>query len=349
MEITAKLVAEYLSGEVVGDPNARVTKPARIEEGKPGTLCFLANPKYEQYLYTTKATIVLVNKSLELKNQVDCTLVKVDNAYEGIAMMLQLFAQQKDRYKGHSWRASVAFSAKIGKNVYIGPSAVIERKAKVGKNSKIYPQVYVGENVEIGENVILYPGVKIYHNCRIGNNCIFHSGVVIGSDGFGFAPDANNVYRKIPQLGNVIIEDDVEIGSNTVVDRATMGSTIIHKGVKLDNLIQIAHNVEVGENTVMAGQSGIAGSAKVGKNCVIAAQVGIVGHIRVADGVKVGGQSGVSNNILKENEIVLGSPAIPASEAKRVIAIHRRLPDLRQQVIDLEKEVKLLKEQGRQS
>jgi UDP-3-O-[3-hydroxymyristoyl] glucosamine N-acyltransferase len=344
MEITAKLVAEYLSGEVIGNPDTKVTRPARIEEGKPGTLCFLANPKYENYLYTTQASIVLINRSLELKKPVNCTLVKVDNAYEGIAMMLQLFARQKDRYKGRSWKSKVAFSAKIGKNVFIGAYAVIERKAKVGSNTKIHAQVYIGENVEIGENTILYPGVKIYHNCKVGSNCILHSGVVIGSDGFGFAPDANNVYKKIPQLGNAIIEDNVEMGSNTVVDRATMGSTIVHKGVKLDNLIQVGHNVEVGENTVIAGQSGIAGSTKVGKNCIIAAQVGLVGHIHIADGVKIGGQSGVSNSIEKEGETVLGSPAIPSSDARRVIAVHRRLPELRQQVIDLQREMKELKE-----
>jgi len=343
MEFTAKFIAEYLHGEVEGDPNIVVKRPARIEDGKPGTLCFLANPKYEHYLYTTKASVILINKNFTLQKSVTSTLVRVENAYQGIAAMLDLFSQHKSVLKGRSWRSSVAFSAHIGKGSYIGPLVRIEKGVKVGRNAKIHPQVYLGRNVEVGDNTIIYPGVKVYYGCKIGNNCIIHAGVVIGSDGFGFAPDESKVYKKIPQLGNVIIEDNVEIGANTTVDRATMDSTIIHKGVKIDNLVQIAHNVEIGENTVVVAQSGIAGSTKVGSGCVIAAQAGIVGHLKIADGVIIGAQSGITKDVKEENAMMLGSPASTASEMRKIYVITRNLPDLRQQVIRMERELEELK------
>lgn len=344
MELTAQFIAEYLKGTIEGDPRAVVTRPARIEDGKPGTLCFLANPKYEPYLYTSRASVILINKDFQLQKPVSATLVRVDNAYQGIAMMLDLFNSEKGLPKGRSWRASIAFSAKVGKGTYVGPFAVIDKGARIGKNVRIYPQVYIGRNAVIGDNTILYPGVKIYHDCKVGRNCILHAGVVVGSDGFGFAPDENKVYKKIPQLGNVIIEDDVEIGANTTIDRATMDSTIIRKGTKLDNLIQIAHNVEIGENTVVAAQSGIAGSTKVGNRCVIAAQVGIVGHLKICDDIIIGAQSGVTKDISTPGSMYLGTPAYEASESRKIYVVTRRLPELRQQIIELQKEVAKLKE-----
>lgn len=344
MELTAEFIAEYLKGTVEGNPKAVVTRPARIEEGKPGTLCFLANPKYEPYIYTSKASVILINKDFQLQKPVAATLVRVENAYQGIALMLDLFNSEKGLPKGRSWRASVSLWSRIGKGTYIGPFAVIERGARIGKNVRIYPQVYIGRNVEVGDNTILYPGVRIYHDCKVGKNCILHAGVVVGSDGFGFAPDENKVYKKIPQLGNVIIEDDVEIGANTTIDRATMDSTIIRKGTKLDNLIQIAHNVEIGENTVIAAQSGVAGSTKIGSRCVIAAQVGIVGHLKICDDIIIGAQSGVTKDITTPNSMYLGSPAYEASESRKIYVVTRRLPELRQQVIDLQREVSRLKE-----
>lgn len=339
MEFTAQFIADYFKGEVIGNPGAKVTKPARIEEGKPGCLCFLANPKYEKYLYTTKASVVMVNKDLAITQEVSATIVKVDNAYQAIATMLNLFSQQKDLYKGRKWGAKVAWTAKVGKDVYIGSTAIVERRAKIGKGAKIFPQVYVGYGAEIGENTILYPGVKVYAGCKIGNNCIIHAGTVIGSDGFGFAPDENNVYKKIPQLGNVVIEDDVELGANCTIDRATMGSTVIRKGAKLDNLVHLAHNVEIGENTVIAAQCGIAGSAKIGRNNMFGGQVGVVGHISLADGTKVGAQAGVSNTIEKEGMTLLGSPAVDISETRKSMVIYRKLPELRNKVLEIEKQL----------
>ncbi len=343
MEFTAKLIAEYLNGEVVGDENTKVTKPARIEDGKPGSLCFLANPKYEKHIYTTKASIILINKDFKLENPVNATLVKVDDAYQGIATMLDLFSKNKRKYKGRKWGSKVAFSAKLGKGVYVGTQSCVAKKAKIGNNVKIYPQVYVGENVEIGDNTILYPGVKIYADCKVGENCIIHSGTVIGSDGFGFAPDENNIYKKIPQLGNVIIEDNVEIGANCAIDRATMGSTIIRNGSKLDNLIQVAHNVEIGENTVLASQVGIAGSAKIGKNCMLGGQAGISGHISIANNTKIAAQAGISNTIKKENTILFGSPAQDIGKERRAIAAYRNGPDIMMKIRQLEKEIEKLK------
>jgi UDP-3-O-[3-hydroxymyristoyl] glucosamine N-acyltransferase len=349
MELSAKTIAEYLKGDIEGSEEAMVKQLARIEDGKPGNVCFLANPKYEKFLYTTKASIVLVNRSFTLSQKVNTTLIRVDNAYESVASLLELFNTYSFEKKGREWPSRVAWSAKVGKGSYIGAFTVIEKKARIGKNCKIYPQVYIGRNVEVKDNTIIYPGVSIYYDCKIGANCIIHSGTVIGSDGFGFVPQPDKSYKKIPQLGNVIIEDDVEIGSNTSIDRATMGSTIIRKGVKIDNLVQIAHNVEIGENTAIAGQSGVAGSSKVGRNVIIAGQVGIVGHLKIANGVTVAAQSGVSSDLKKENEIVLGSPAMDIRESRKSIVIYRQLPSLREKIIELEKEINKLKESSKAS
>jgi len=343
MILTAQTIANHLDGIIEGNPNVEVSAAARIEQGKPGTLCFLANPKYEKYLYSTQASIVLINKSFELKQPVTATLIRVDNAYQAVASMLELLNTMKMQNKsGRSWRSKISWRAKLGKNVYVGAFACIAKGAQIGNNVKIYPQVYIGENVSIGENTIIYPGVKIYIGCKIGTNCIIHSGTVIGADGFGFAPQDDGSYKKIAQTGIVIIEDDVEIGSNTSIDRATMGATIIHKGTKIDNLIQIAHNVEIGENTVVASQAGIAGSSKVGKNCVVGGQVGIVGHLNIANGTQIGAQSGVSKNTV-ENTAIAGSPAIDYAKNQKNIAIYRTLPQMRDEIQALKKEIAELK------
>ncbi len=326
MEFTAQLIADHLGGDIIGDPQTKVSSVARIEQGKPGSLCFLANPKYEHFIYTTNASIVLVNRSFKPSGNINATLVAVDDAYQGIASLLDLFNSFKAaQKKGRSLSAHIAWSSKRGKGVYVGAHSYIGKKAVLGDNSQIYPQVYVGDFVTIGKNTIIYPGVKIYTGCKIGDNCIIHSNVVIGSDGFGFAPTEDGSYKKIPQTGNVVIEDNCEIGANTVVDRATMGSTIIRQGVKLDNLIQIAHNVEIGENTVIAAQSGISGSTKIGKNCMFGGQVGIGGHISIADKTTVGAQAGIIGSVKKGNQILLGSPAFDAKEYFRAYAMFRKL------------------------
>lgn len=343
MVLSAQTIADHLGGTIEGNSNVEVSAAARIEHGRQGTLCFLANPKYEKFLYTTQASIILINNNFELKQPVAATLVRVDDAYQAIASMLDLFnAAKMQNKRGRSWRSSVAWSAKLGKNVYIGAFARVAKKTVIGNNVKIYPQVYIGENVCIGDKTILYAGVKIYSGCKVGANCIVHSGTVIGSDGFGFAPQADGSYKKIAQTGIVIIEDNVEIGANTSIDRATMGATIIHAGTKLDNLIQIAHNVEVGENTVIASQAGIAGSAKVGNSCVIGGQVGIVGHINVANGTQIGAQAGVTKNTA-ENTAIAGSPAIDYAKNQRNIAIYRTLPQMRDEIQALKKEIDKLK------
>ncbi|MDR0659434.1 MAG: UDP-3-O-(3-hydroxymyristoyl)glucosamine N-acyltransferase [Prevotellaceae bacterium] len=339
MEYTASVIAEYLGGEVEGNPEIAVTSFARIEQGKPGQLCFLANPKYEHYLYTTKASIVLVNKNYELKKPVECTLIRVEDAYEGIASLLELFQKsKKDNKKGRSWRAKISWSAKLGKKVYVGAFAYIGKKVKIGNNVKIYPHVYIGDGVTIGDGTILYSGVKIYHDCVIGANCILHAGAVLGSDGFGFAPLPDGGYKKIPQLGNVVIEDDVEIGANTAIDRATMGSTIIKKGVKLDNLIQVAHNVFIDESTVMAAQVGVAGSTKVGKYCMIGGQAGFGGHNVIGDRVIAAAQTGIIGNV-KDGKTLRGSPGIDLTVYQRSYAIFKNLSELRNDVFELKKQL----------
>lgn len=325
MEVSAKIIAEHLGGEIVGNPDVTVSSVARIESGRSGTLCFLANPKYEHYLYTCKASIILINRTFEPKEPVQATLVKVDNAYEAIASLLDLLNTMKSaRRRGRAWSAHVAFSARLGKGVYVGSNAYIGKKAVVGKDSQIYPMVYIGEGVTVGENCIIYPGVKIYRGCKIGNNCIIQANAVIGSDGFGFAPTADGTYKKIPQTGIVTVEDNCEIGANTVIDRSTMGTTLIEKGVKLDNLIQVAHNVVIGANTVIAAQTGIAGSSKVGRSCMIGGQVGIAGHLNIADGTRLAAQAGVQGDIREEGKAYMGSPAIEHMNFIRSYAIFRR-------------------------
>lgn len=344
MKFTARTVANFLKGEIVGNPDVEVTDIAKIEEAKPGTLAFLANPKYNKYLYETQASIVLVNKSLEIEKEVKATLIKVDDAYQSFASLLELYEQSKPVKEGIEKDCFISNSAIIGQKVYIGTYAYIDNNSKIGNNVKIYPQAFIGENVIIGDNTVIYPGVKIYSECRIGANCVIHAGAVIGADGFGFAPNSENNYKKVPQIGNVLIEDYVEIGANTTIDRATMGSTIIRKGVKIDNLIQIAHNVEIGENTVMAAQTGIAGSTKVGRDCMFGGQVGLSGHLNVANGVKIAAQSGVNSSLNQENATFMGTPAMDYSSFIKSFVLFRNFPKLVNQISALEKELKELKE-----
>jgi len=346
MNFNAKIIAEYLGGTVDGDPDASVHDVSRIEEGRPGTLSFLANPKYEKYIYDSASSVIIVNKDFKPERAVKASLIRVENAYESFAALLNLYEQSKPRKKGISKLASIDETATLGDQLYLGDFSILSAGAKIGDNVLIYPQVFVGENVVIGNNSILYPGVKIYHDCIIGENCIFHSGVVIGGDGFGFVPDQENVYSKVPQLGNVIIEDNVEIGANTTVDRATMGSTILRSGVKLDNLIMVAHNVEIGKNTVIAGQTGIAGSTKIGENCLFGGQVGLAGHIRIANGVKIGAQAGIGSNVKKEATVIMGSPAFDMTAFYKSYAVFRNLPELRKQLYTLENEVRELKDKS---
>lgn len=338
MEFSAKQIASLLNGKVEGDESVSVSTLAKIEEGKKGSLCFLSNKLYTPYLYETDASIVIVNHSLELDKPVKptCTLIRVEDAYTSFAKLLEIYYEIKQNKKGIEQPSFISASAKLGSDCYVGAFAYIGEHVVIGKNVKIYPHCYIGDNTTIGDNCIFYSGVKIYHECVIGNDCTIHASSVIGSDGFGFAPSSENNYKKVPQIGNVIIEDYVEIGSNTSIDRATMGSTIIRKGVKLDNLIQIAHNVEVGENTVMAGGAFIAGSTKIGKNVMIGGQAGVVGHIKVADGVKIAGQSGVGSTIDKEGEIVQGSPAFAIGEYKRSYVLFRGLQKINDRIKSLE-------------
>ena len=338
MEFSAGMIASLLAGEVVGDDNASIYTISSIEGGKKGGLAYLSNPKFEQYLYTTKCSVVLVERSFEPKEKVEATLVKVDNVNACVLRLLEMYNAMKPKKVGISKLASISEKATIGKDCYIGDFTVIEAGAVIGDGAKIYPQCYVGDNVKVGANTTLNPGVKIYEGCSIGANCILHAGVVIGADGFGFAPNAEGGFDKIPQLGNVIIEDNVEIGANTCIDRAKTDSTIIHKGVKLDKLIQIGHNVEVGENTVSSSQTGIAGTTKVGANCFIAGQVGIADHITVGNRVKIGAKSGVDKDV-PDGEIRFGNPALPGINYHRSFAVFKELPELRRRVMALEAEL----------
>ena len=308
MEFSAQQIAGFLNGTIEGDPNVKVSNFSKIEEGKPGTLTFLANLKYAHHIYNTEASIVLVNNDFKPEQPIRATLVKVENAYAALAMLLNLVEQSKSKKKGVDSTAFIAASATVSDDCYVGNFAYIGEGVKMGKNCMVYPHAYIGDHVTVGDNCVFYPHATVYENCTIGNNCILHAGSVVGADGFGFAPEGET-YKKIPQLGNVIIEDDVEIGANTTIDRAVMDSTIIRRGVKLDNLVQIAHNVEVGENTVMAAQVGIAGSVKVGKHCMFGGQVGLAGHIHVADHVVFGAQAGVISDV-KEATTLLGRRAI---------------------------------------
>jgi len=339
MKFSAKDIAALAGGKVEGNPDVVVSQLAKIEEGHAGALSFLSNPAYAQYIYTTAASVVIVNNDFVPEQALpkDLTLVRVADARQAFAKLLGAYNQFRMNKTGIDASAAVSNSSKVGKNVYIGPLAVIGDNANIADNVKIHPHVTIGENVKVGENTILYPGVIVYHDCVIGANCILQAGTVIGGDGFGFQPNSDNNYQKVPHIGNVVIEDHVEIGANTTIDRATLGSTIIRKGVKLDNLIQIAHNVEIGENTVIAAQTGVAGSTKIGRNCLIGGQVGIIGHLVIGNGVKIAAQSGVGNNIADE-EIVQGSPAFGIGDYKRSYVMFRKLPELSDKIKELEKQ-----------
>lgn len=342
MELSAQQIAAYLHGEVVGDASVTVNTFAKIEEGKPHSLSFLANPKYTHYIYETQASIVLVNKTFIPEKPINATLIKVDDAYKSLADLLTLVENNKPKKTGIDPLAYIAPSATIGQNVYIGAFVYIEEGVVIGDNCQVYPHTYIGEKSTIGKDSILYSGVKIYHQCVIGNQCIIHASSVIGADGFGFARNEDGSYSKIPQSGNVVVEDNVEIGACTTIDRASMGSTFIRKGVKLDNQIQIAHNVELGENTAMAACSGIAGSTKVGKNCILAGMVGLAGHLNVPDNTIFAAYTGVPNNI-KESGIYQGIPAIPVAQFRRASVVYKQLPELQKTIIALQKEIELLK------
>lgn len=346
MEFTAKQIAELIGGRVEGDENATVSSFSKIEEGKPGAISFLSNPKYTHYIYDTQSSVVLVNEDVVLEQPVRTTLIRVANAYECVAKLLQFYESMKPRKTGVDPLAFVSPSAKIGENCYIGPFAVIEDNAVVGDGCQIYPHCYVGQGVTIGNDSVLYPHVVIYYGCKVGQRVILHAGCVIGADGFGFAPSANG-YDKIPQIGIVTIEDDVEIGANACVDRSTMGSTYVRRGVKLDNLVQIAHNTDIGENTVMSAQVGVAGSSKVGKWCMFGGQVGVAGHLVIGDKVNVGAQSGIIGN-LKSDQSYMGSPVMDPKLFFKSMAVLRRLPEIYKMVNDMEKEIKELKK-GKQA
>ena len=344
MRFTAAQIAFMISARVEGDENASVANFGKIEEAQEGQLAFLANPKYEEYLYTTNATIVIVNESLVLKEPVSATLLRVPDAYSAFAtLMIKYDEIVSQQLVGIQTPSYIANTAVIGEKVFVAAFAYIGDNAKIGNNVKIHSGVVLGSNVTVGDNSVLHPGVTIYHDCVIGKSVTIHSGSVIGSDGFGFAPLTDGSYKKIPQIGNVILEDLVEIGANVTIDRATMGSTIIKKGVKLDNLVQIAHNVEIGDNTVMAAQVGVSGSAKIGKNVMIGGQAGIAGHISIADGTKINGKSGVAKTIKEENTSVTGNPAINYMDMKRIEVLYRNLPAMEKRIRELEKQLADLK------
>ncbi|MBQ7349938.1 MAG: UDP-3-O-(3-hydroxymyristoyl)glucosamine N-acyltransferase [Bacteroides sp.] len=343
MEFSAKQIAEFIQGTIVGDENATVHTFAKIEEGIPGAISFLSNPKYTHYIYDTQSSIVLVNKDFEPEKEIKATLIKVDNAYESLAKLLNLYEMSKPKKTGIDPLAYIAPTAKIGKDVYIAPFACVGDNAEIGDNTSLHPHATVGSGAKIGRDCILYPHVTVYHDCRIGNNCILHAGSVIGADGFGFAPSPEG-YEKIPQIGIVVLEDNVEIGANTCIDRATMGATIIRKGVKLDNLIQIAHNVEVGSHTVMASQVGVAGSTKVGEWCMFGGQVGVAGHITVGNRVNMGAQSGVNGSV-KDGKALIGTPPIEFKNYFKSSAVFKKLPDMYLELGSLKKEIEELKKQ----
>lgn len=342
MIFTAQQIAGLLGGVVEGNPEAAVSNLSKIEEGKPGTLSFLANPVYTPHIYTTDASVVIINKSLALDKPVKstCTLIRVEDAYGSFAKLLEMYNQIKNDKKGIEQPSYISKSASLGKDCYVGAFAYISDNVSIGNNVKIYPHVFIGDNCKIGDNTVIYAGAKIYTETVIGKDCTFHAGCVLGADGFGFAPNSENNYKKVPQIGNVVIEDNVEVGANTTIDRATLGSTIIRKGAKLDNLVQIAHNVEIGENCVLAGGAFVAGSTKVGKNVMMGGQSGIIGHLKIADGVKIAGQSGVGNTITEEGKIVQGSPAFAVGDYQRSYVLFRSLSKLYKQVNEIEKKLK---------
>lgn len=338
MEFTAKQIAELLNGTIEGDIDAKVSKLSKIEEGSPGSLTFLANPAYTPYAYTTKASILIAGNDFQSENKITPTIIRVENAYASFAKLLEMYNTIQRNKTGIEANSFIDDSATLGEKIYVGAFAYIGKNVKIGENSKIYPHCYIGDNCIIGNDVTLFAGAKIYSDCQIGNHVTLHSGVIIGADGFGFSPNSDNNYQKVAQIGNVIIEDHVDIGANTTIDRATLGSTIIRKGVKLDNLIQVAHNVEIGENTVIAAQTGIAGSTKIGKNCMIGGQVGVNGHIVIADGTKVAAQSGVTTST-KENDVLQGTPAFSIGENKRSYVLYKKLPDLEKRISAIEKTI----------
>ena len=343
MEFSAQQVASFLNGEIIGDPTVSVHDFSKIEEGQTGTLSFLSNPKYNQYIYDCNSSIVLVNRSFVPEREVKPTLIKVDNAYESLAVLMGIVEEHKPKKNGVSPLAFISPTARIGANVYVAPYVFVGENVEIGNYTTIDASAYIGDGVKVGNNCQLHAGVKIEKECVVGNNCILHAGVVIGSDGFGFAPTDEGTYRKIPQTGNVILEDNVEVGANATIDRATLGSTIIRKGVKIDNLVQIAHNVEVGENTVIAAQSGVAGSTKLGKQCILAGQVGIAGHLEIADGSIFGAQTGVPGSLKTPNQIYQGYPAVPAGIFRRATVVFKSLPELQKTVFELQKQLDELK------
>ena len=339
MKFTAAQIAGILEGDIVGDPNVEVSKLAKIEEGTTGTLTFLANPKYTPHIYTTKASITIVNRNFEADNELDTTLIKVDDAYKSFSKLLEYYNQVKMNKVGVEQPSFIAKSSHLGENVYVGAFTYIGENVTIGNNVKLYPNVYIGDNTVIADNVVVFAGAKIYSETIIGHHCVIHSGAIVGADGFGFAPNENGEYKKVPQTGNVVLEEYVDIGAGTTIDRATLGSTVIRRGVKLDNQIQIAHNVEIGENTVIAAQTGIAGSTKIGKNCMIGGQVGIVGHIVIGDNVKIQAQSGIGRNV-KDDEVLQGSPALNYGDYNKSYVYFKNLPKLANSINQIEKKLK---------
>lgn len=343
MQFTAAQIALIINAKVEGDPNAAVASFGKIEEAKHGQMAFLANPKYEDYLYTTGASVIIIHETQELKQPIQATLLRVQDPYSAFATLLAKYQEMvEQQMTGIQQPSYIASSAKLGENIFVGAFAYIGENVRLGNQVKVYPNVYIGDNVQVGDHTILHPGVRIYHDCVVGNHVNIHAGTVIGSDGFGFAPQPDGSFKKVPQIGNVVIEDNVEIGANSTIDRATMGSTLIKSGAKLDNLIQVAHNVEVGHNTVIAAQAGVSGSTKIGNNVMIGGQAGIVGHIQIADNVKINAQSGVSKSIKTPNTAVTGSPAFDYTSALRSQAVTRNLPELEKRIIELENLVKQL-------
>lgn len=341
MEFTAEQIAQLIQGKIEGDAQAKITTFAKIEEGKPGAISFLSNPKYINHIYDTDSSVVLVDESLKLEKPVKATLIRVKNAYEAVAKLMQMYASMKPKKKGVDSLAYIDATAKIGKDCYIGPFVAIGPNVTVGDGCVLHPHVTIGENATVGCNTEIYSNAVIYHDCKVGNECVIHAGAVIGADGFGFAPSANG-YDKIPQLGNVVIEDNVEIGANTCVDRSTMGSTYVRHGVKLDNLVQIAHNTEIGANTVMSSQVGIAGSTKVGEWCMFGGQVGIAGHIKIGNKVQLGAQSGVPSS-LPDDVSLIGTPPLTLTNYFRSQAIFKRLPEMYRQINEMQKTIDELK------
>jgi UDP-3-O-[3-hydroxymyristoyl] glucosamine N-acyltransferase len=349
MQFTAAQIALFINASIEGNPEARISDISKIEEGREGTLSFIANPKYEHYLYSTQSSVIIVNNSLELEQPVKATLLRVPDAYIAFATLLEKYNEYVSMNNQHTGIEQPSFiheTAQLGQDVYVGAFAYIGKNAKIGDQVKIFPGAYIGNSVVVEKGTIINAGVKVYQDCVIGKNVIIHAGTVIGADGFGFAPQADGSYKKVPQLGNVIIEDDVEIGANTTIDRATIGATLIKKGAKLDNLIQVAHNVEIGEGTVIAAQTGISGSTKIGKHCMIGGQVGIVGHLHIADGTRINAQSGLSKSIETPNTALNGSPAYDYKSSLKSQAIFRNLPGLLNRLQDLERKIDLLSKEG---